>query len=174
MKLERDWLEFLCCVNAVADPGEVPGATLLVILRLGSPLISGSGWPPPPPPHLKVWVQHWHLVCVVLVNTWSHCWPKNVGRCCVRLHVVALECSVFCRIAIWVCFGEAVASFIGYHEVARESSSKQSYSLSSTQNRRPSHWSRYHKEFGGELWQSRPQRPRSFLLRSDRRERAAT
>ena len=83
------------------------------------------------PPYLyggggAVWIRHWYLVCVVLVNTWPHCWPKNVGRCCVRLHVVALECSVFCRIAIWVCFKEAVASFIGYHEVAQESSSKQS------------------------------------------------
>ena len=82
------------------------------------------------PPYLyrgrAVWIRHWYLVCVVLVDTWPHCWPKNVGRCCVRLHVVALECSVFCRIAIWVCFKEAVASFIGYHEVAQESSSKQS------------------------------------------------
>ena len=25
MKLAMDWLEFLCCVNAVADPGEGPG-----------------------------------------------------------------------------------------------------------------------------------------------------
>ena len=122
MKLAMDWLEFLCCVNAVADPGEGPGGGhSLVTLRLGSPLISigggGEG---------AVWIRHWYLVCVVLVNTWPHCWPKNVGRCCVRLHVVALECSVFCRIAIWVCFKEAVASFIGYHEVAQESSSKQS------------------------------------------------
>lgn len=93
------------------------GGHPVVILRLGSPpLISIGG----------VWIRHWYLVRVVLVNTWPHCWPKNVGRCCVRLHVVALECSVFCRIAIWVCFGEAVASFIGYHEVAQESSSKQS------------------------------------------------
>ena len=117
-----DWLEFLCCVNAVADPGEGPwGGHPVVILILGSP----------PPPYLyggggAVWIRHWYLVRVVLVNTWPHCWPKNVGRCWVRLHVVALECSVFCRIAIWVCFKEAVASFIGYHEVAQESSSKQS------------------------------------------------
>ena len=91
-----------------------------------------TGLPPPLPPYLyrgrAVWIRHWYLVRVVLVNTRPHCWPKNVGRCCVRLHVVALECSVFCRIAIWVCFGEAVASFIGYHEVAQEPCSKQSLS----------------------------------------------
>ena len=88
--------------------------------------------PPPPPPYLyrgrAVWIRQWYLVRVVLVNIRPHCWPKNVGRCCVRLHVVALECSVFCLIAIWVCFGEAVAYFICYHEVAQESSSKQSLS----------------------------------------------
>ena len=40
-----DWLEFLCCVNAVADPGEGPGGGghSLVTLRLGSPLISIGG-----------------------------------------------------------------------------------------------------------------------------------
>ena len=38
MKLAMDWLEFLCCVNAVADPGEGPwGGHPVVILRLGSP-----------------------------------------------------------------------------------------------------------------------------------------
>ena len=121
MKLAMDLLEFLCCVNAVADPGEGPGGggPLPRYFKTGLPpyLYRGGG---------TVWIRHWYLVCVVLVNTWPHCWPKNVGRCCVRLHVVALECSVFCRIAIWVCFKEAVASFIGYHEVAQESSSKQS------------------------------------------------
>ena len=123
MKLAMDWLEFLCCVNAVADPGEGEGpgggGALPRYFKTGLPpyLYGGGG---------AVWIRHWYLVCVVLVNTWPHCWPKNVGRCCVRLHVVALECSVFCRIAIWVCFKEAVASFIGYHEVAHESSSKQS------------------------------------------------
>ena len=121
MKLAMDWLEFLCCVYAVADPRE--GG------RGGPPRRYFKTGLPPPPPLISiggVWIRHWYLVRVVLVNTWPHCWPKNVGRCCVRLHVVALECSVFCRIAIWVCFGEAVASFIGYHEVAQESSSKQS------------------------------------------------
>ena len=153
-----DWLEFLCCVYAVADPGEGPGGA--------PPRYFKTGFPPylrvwmTAPSHRKVWIRHWYLVCVVLVNTLPHSWPKNVGRCCVRL---ALECSVFCRIPIWVCFGEAVASFIGYQEVSQESSSKQSHSLSSTQNRRPSYWSRYHKEFWGELWQSRPHRPRSFF-----------
>ena len=44
MKLAMDWLEFLCCVNAVADPGEGPGGGhSLVTLRLGSPLISIGG-----------------------------------------------------------------------------------------------------------------------------------
>ena len=40
-----DWLEFLCCVYAVADPGEGPGGggPSLVTLRLGSPLISIGG-----------------------------------------------------------------------------------------------------------------------------------
>ena len=48
MKLAMDWLEFLCCVNAVADPGEGPwGGHPVVILRLGSPppriTIGGGG-----------------------------------------------------------------------------------------------------------------------------------
>ena len=113
----------LCACNG-GSKGRGRGAHPVVILRLGCP--------PPLPPYLyrgrAVWIRHWYLVRVVLVNTRPHCWPKNVGRCCVRLHVVALECSVFCLIAIWVCFGEAVVSFIGYHEVAQESSSKQSLS----------------------------------------------
>ena len=121
MKLAMDWLQFLCCVNAVADPGEGPGGGAL-------PRYFKTGLPPYLYRGGAVWIRHWYLVCVVLVNTWPHCWPKNVDRCCVRLHVVALECSVFCRIAIWVCFGEAVASFIGYHEVAQEPCSKQSLS----------------------------------------------
>ena len=123
MKLAMDWLEFLCCVYAVADPREGGGGPPPLFFYSG-------GAPPPPPPHLyrgrAVWIRQWYLVRVVLVNTRPHSWPKKVGRCCVRLHAVALECSVFCLIAIWVCFGEAVASFICYHEVAQESSSKQS------------------------------------------------
>ena len=134
------------------------GAAPLVILRR-APLYLRV-WMTAAPPPLPSQGLDPPLVCVVcrvlLVNTRSHCWPKNVGSCCVRLHVVALECSGFWRIAIWVCFGEAIASFIGYHEVAQESSSKQSHSLSWTQNRRPCHWSRHQKEFGGQLWQSRP------------------
>ena len=43
MKLAMDWLEFLCCVYAVADPRKgAGGGTPVVILRLG--------FPPPPPP----------------------------------------------------------------------------------------------------------------------------
>ena len=116
-----DWLEFLCCVYAMADPRKGAGG--------GAPRrYFKTGLPPYLYRGRAVWIRQWYLVCVVLVNTRPHCWPKNVGRCCVRLHVVALECSVFCRIAIWVCFGEAVASFIGYHEVAQEPCSKQSLS----------------------------------------------
>ena len=39
MKLAMDWLEFLCCVYAVADPGEGPGGGAL-------PLYFKTGLPP--------------------------------------------------------------------------------------------------------------------------------
>ena len=42
MKLAMDWLEFLCCVYAMADPreGAGGGGTPVVFLRLGSPPLS--------------------------------------------------------------------------------------------------------------------------------------
>lgn len=45
MKLAMDWLEFLCCVYAMADPrkGAAGGGHPVVTLRLGSPLISIGG-----------------------------------------------------------------------------------------------------------------------------------
>ena len=45
MKLAMDWLEFLCCVNAVADPGERPGGQLPRYFKTGLPpyLYRGGG-----------------------------------------------------------------------------------------------------------------------------------
>ena len=53
-----------CVSLAVADPGKGPGVLgLPLIFRPNwgptwSPLISGSGWPPPVPPYLKAWIRH--------------------------------------------------------------------------------------------------------------------
>ena len=44
MKLAMDWLEFLCCVYAVADPGEVPGGHPRRYFKTGLP------------PYLRVWM----------------------------------------------------------------------------------------------------------------------
>ena len=44
MKLERDWLEFLCCVNAVADPGKGPVGHHPRYFKTGLP------------PYLRVWM----------------------------------------------------------------------------------------------------------------------
>ena len=47
--------------------------------------------------------------------------------------------AVLCRIALWDCFEDAIAYFIGYYEVARElghnSSFKQSHNANETQHR---------------------------------------
>ena len=53
-----------------------------------TPLISGSGWPPPPPLYLKVWICHWeiHLRLQPTINDvlplaeWPHTWSRQHAR----------------------------------------------------------------------------------------------
>ena len=49
---------------------------------------------------------------------------NNGGWAWIQYKVKRETGYVLCRIALWDCFGVAIASFIGYYEVAQDSGSK--------------------------------------------------